>query len=236
MPENYYIILGIPADSTPEDIRCAYRRLAKELHPDHYGDNREPFLKVQEAYAVLSDPARRRAYDKSLRKNRSSSHHPKRPRPQRPYRRGDMEPLIPDQGPAYAGGSSIGASFQGHRPSGESLLERLSGNFAGRARFKREMPENPTVVITLTPAQAASGGRVHLHIPAGRRCPVCNGQGGAGFECFWCRGRGYPAGVRPILISYPPNVADNHRVRISLDSSGIHNLYLTVIFRIGEML
>ena len=64
MPKNYYIILGIPSKSSQEEIKSAYRRLAKEFHPDRYGDNNSPFLNVQEAYSVLSDPVRRRAYDR----------------------------------------------------------------------------------------------------------------------------------------------------------------------------
>ena len=64
MAKNYYTILGILPTATPEDIRGAYRKRAKELHPDHYGKNSSPFLEVQEAYGVLSDPKHRRKYDR----------------------------------------------------------------------------------------------------------------------------------------------------------------------------
>jgi len=68
MSKNYYIILGIPSDSTQTDIKAAYRRLAKEFHPDHYGESQIPFQALQEAYSVLSDPKSRKAYDDSLQK------------------------------------------------------------------------------------------------------------------------------------------------------------------------
>ena len=69
MPKNYYIILGIPANSNQEDIKAAYRRLAKEYHPDYYGENYAPFQVLQEAYSVLSDPLQRKkgGFDKVLK-------------------------------------------------------------------------------------------------------------------------------------------------------------------------
>ena len=66
MAKNYYIILGLNRDASDEDIRSAYRRLAKEYHPDHYGRDSGPFLQIQEAYGVLGDPVRKRCYDVSL--------------------------------------------------------------------------------------------------------------------------------------------------------------------------
>lgn len=59
MPKSYYIILGIPASSTQEDIKSAYKRLAKEYHPDRYNQGHSPFQNIQEAYSVLSDPSQR---------------------------------------------------------------------------------------------------------------------------------------------------------------------------------
>jgi len=59
MPKNYYIILGISTDSSQQEIKSAYRRLAKAFHPDIYKEKHSPFPVIQEAYAVLSDPQRR---------------------------------------------------------------------------------------------------------------------------------------------------------------------------------
>lgn len=70
MPKNYYLVLGITSDATLDDIKEAYRRLAKEFHPDHYGDNHSPFLAIQEAYSVLSDPVRRRTHDLLVRQQK----------------------------------------------------------------------------------------------------------------------------------------------------------------------
>ena len=63
---THYEVLGLPATASADEVRHAYRRLAKKFHPDRAGDSAQ-FQLVTQAYAVLSDPARRAAYDRSLR-------------------------------------------------------------------------------------------------------------------------------------------------------------------------
>jgi len=65
---NYYARLGIPIDATPEEIRRAYRDAALRLHPDvsQAPGRTDLFIKVQEAYEVISDPSKRAAYDATL--------------------------------------------------------------------------------------------------------------------------------------------------------------------------
>ena len=63
---NYYHVLGVPREASQEEIRQAYRRLAKERHPDHTSGSSEEFSLLQEAHAVLSDPNRRRQHDEAL--------------------------------------------------------------------------------------------------------------------------------------------------------------------------
>src|SRR5690242_21440897 len=64
MPRDYYVVLGIAASATAEEIHAAFRRRSKELHPDIAGGDSGPFLELQEAYSVLSDPVQRRGYDR----------------------------------------------------------------------------------------------------------------------------------------------------------------------------
>src|SRR5918999_154709 len=63
---NYYQVLGVPREASQEEIRAAYRTLAKDRHPDRAGGSTEEFSLLQEAHAVLSDPNRRRTHDEAL--------------------------------------------------------------------------------------------------------------------------------------------------------------------------
>jgi DnaJ-class molecular chaperone len=66
MPRDYYEILGVQRDANKAEVKTAFRRLARELHPDvndHDPEAEEKFKEAAEAYEVLSDPERRRAYD-----------------------------------------------------------------------------------------------------------------------------------------------------------------------------
>jgi DnaJ-class molecular chaperone len=66
MPGDYYEILGVQRDANKAEVKTAFRRLARELHPDvndHDPEAEEKFKAAAEAYEVLSDPERRRAYD-----------------------------------------------------------------------------------------------------------------------------------------------------------------------------
>jgi DnaJ-class molecular chaperone len=66
MPRDYYEVLGVGRDANKAEVKTAFRRLARELHPDvndHDPEAEEKFKAAAEAYEVLSDPERRRAYD-----------------------------------------------------------------------------------------------------------------------------------------------------------------------------
>lgn len=125
MAKDYYVVLGLTVDATPAQIKQAYRRKALELHPDHYGPDVEPFLEVQEAYAVLSDPRRRDAYDRSVQQARRikvrSAAAPDIIGPRRP----PAEPLVPQQAPLDWGDVPIPESSWTFFQSFDEIFSRL---------------------------------------------------------------------------------------------------------------
>jgi len=235
--KNYYLILGLKSDATDEEIKTAYRRQAKELHPDYYGENCEPFLALQEAYAVLSDPQRRRDYDRQLRARHSQRSVRTAPSQSRRVDDTEIEPLIPDQPPIDLGDIFLTHFFVTYFPSFEELFNRFWSNFTETSRPKAERMESIQLEISITPLQAFRGGTLQIMIPAEVQCPTCHGQGGVGFfECWRCEGEGRVLIQQPLTISFPAGIRDNYVEKVPLKQFGIHNFYLTIHFRVSEEL
>ncbi|POC79397.1 molecular chaperone DnaJ, partial [Vibrio vulnificus] len=72
---NHYEVLGVSRDATGEEIKKAYRKLARQYHPDVYDgdDAEEKFKNVSHAYEVLSDPQKRQVYDTTGNENGTQS-------------------------------------------------------------------------------------------------------------------------------------------------------------------
>lgn len=105
--QDHYELLGVDADAGHEEISRAYRRQARDSHPDtHPGDPsaEERFKRVREAHAVLSDPARRRQYDRDRRRGQAEPGHGPRVRFGR-----DGVQRQPSRWPAAGFGSDRGA-------------------------------------------------------------------------------------------------------------------------------
>jgi len=183
---DYYEILGVGRDATQKQIKDAYRRLARKLHPDVNPDPTaaEQFKEVGEAYAILSDDQKRAQYDRF-------GHAPFQPGGQygpAGFPGGmtiDLEDLFGPRGRAGAGG--FGDIF-------EDLFGAARGGVrAGRTRAARRGADLQ-FVVDLTLEEVAKGIKKNLRFRRHVICPTCNGSGGApGTQpatCPVCSGRG----------------------------------------------
>jgi molecular chaperone DnaJ len=195
--KDYYAALGVPKDAKAADIKKAYRKLARELHPDANPDNpkaEERFKEVSEAYDVLSDEAKRREYDEARELFASGGF-------RMPGGAGgfDTRDLFGGGGGANLGdlfGNLFGGGGGRRTPQprrGQDLESTVTIGF-------REAVEGVTVPVRLATEQPCSacrgtGGKDGVV----RTCPTCHGQGqtsrnAGGFAfaepCRTCRGRG----------------------------------------------
>ena len=165
MANDYYATLGVARDATPEEIKRAYRRLARELHPDINPDaeTQEKFKEVTAAYEVLSDPEKRQMYDLGA--------DPRSPGGGGPF------------GPGAAGfgfGDIMDAFFGG------------TGSRGPKPRVRRG--QDALIRVTIDLSEAAFGAVKEIQVDTALVCPTCTGTGTAeGYEateCSMCRGRG----------------------------------------------
>ncbi len=237
MPGKYYIILGVPATSSQDDIKAAYRRLAKEFHPDCYQRGRAHFQKIQEAYSVLSDPVKRRVYDdqsharKAAIKKRAGGI---RVESMNSRRAVEPEPLRPGQVPAGPDEMVWGPTSHQHLRPIDTLFERFFRNIIDRREDAGGSVRQVSVEVRLSPEQASRGGRVRIKVLVEVPCVSCAGYGIRYRTCLRCNGLGFKTGEYPVEISYPPGVSDYDNMPVSLNRYGMGTLNLLVRFRVSQ--
>jgi molecular chaperone DnaJ len=218
MKKDYYLILRLTPEATEREIRSAYRRLAIELHPDISGLSSEPFLELQEAYSVLSDPMRRAVYDRKPEEIPIRRTGPVRPARPMPMRRQSAEALSPVR-PWDRSHSGWRQTFH---PSFSEMVESLWSDFQFTARRKAERSQSLIVDVALSPGEAFLGGRVRILVPVRVLCPSCHGRGYTGpYQCSRCEGDGALMDEYPLTISYPARLQQDYLVRLSLDDLGV---------------
>lgn len=228
MPKSYYAILGLTSNASSEAVRSAYRRLAKQYHPDVSPAHRGAFQDIQEAYSVLADRSRRETYDEALRDIQSRRRRRAAAYPQ-------PEPLIPEQRPADMGDISPIRSFETIHPSFDQVFDWLWSNFRSLSTTKAQAARSLTLEIPITRQQARTGGHARILVPARATCPVCHGHGGISYyECTRCGGEGMISGEYPVAVAYPAGLVEDHSVLIALNRFGIRNMCLTVNFRLTD--
>ncbi len=189
MAEDLYKVLGVAKTASEEEIKKAYRKLARKYHPDRNPDDKaaeEKFKEVQGAYDTLSDPEKRKVYDAG----------------------GGFGPFGAGQGPnPFAGGSQ--GNFGGIDLG--DILGGMGGMFGRGGR--RPQPQQVRgrdleTEVSLSFDQAVNGAQVSVTVPKEERCPTCHGSGAKPgtrpITCPRCEGTGIDAQSQGIFsISRP---------------------------------
>src|SRR5437588_1984031 len=178
---DYYQLLGVAETASTDEIKKAFRRLAKQYHPDRNPNNpqaSERFKEINEAHDVLSDPEKRKKYDTLRRYGAFAGAGSAGPRGRRESTTGRGAPDSGDFDMSDFGG----------------LGDLFSSIFGRRGAGREAEPEEIETSVTIPFRVAALGGSVPITLAMPEVCPTCGGTGAAKGAtvntCPECNGRG----------------------------------------------
>jgi molecular chaperone DnaJ len=231
MPRDYYEILGLSRDAGEAEIKKAFRRLARELHPDvnsHDPQAEDKFKEAAEAYEVLSDAERRATYDRYGHDGlRSGGYSP------------NFEGFgsVADIFEAFFGGGAFGGGRPGGPAGGgdvavgaEITLAQAAAGTQTEVTFDAiercghchgNGAEPGTPIETCPKCQGTGQLRAMTRTPFGQMvrataCDVCGGDGRVPKQpCHVCHGRGRRADRVKLAVDIPAGIEDGQRIRIS---------------------
>jgi molecular chaperone DnaJ len=239
---DYYKTLGVGKGASDEEIKKAYRKLARKYHPDRNpGDKKaeERFKEISQAHDVLSDPDKRKEYDRGGAFG------------------GFGMPGGFDPGSFGGGSGDILSNLFGGGAAGGRAGGRAGGAGAGRAQQRGRDLETE---VTLSFDQAVGGAQIPLAVPTSQPCPTCHGTGarpgttpkvcpvcnGRGIEsesqgifslsqpcsnchgsgtviedpCPTCGGSGAQRTIRRLRVNIPAGVREGSRIRLAGKGEG----------------
>ena len=182
---DYYQVLGVSKKASQDEIKKAYRKLARQYHPDRNQDDpkaEERFKQIQEAYDTLSDPEKRKQYDSG----------------------GAFAGFGAGRGP-FGGAGAPGAGFASDLGDIFSTVFNRSGREGGPQPGRGGDLE---IEVRLTFEQAIEGDQVSITVPKASTCKICGGTGAnpgtSPKVCPQCGGRGVDAQSQGLFsISQP---------------------------------
>jgi molecular chaperone DnaJ len=172
---DYYATLGVDKKATPDEIKKAYRKLARRYHPDRNPDDKRAearFKEISQAHDVLGDPEKRRQYDSG------------------------SGPFATGAGPGGGFGGFGNFDFDASS-MGDILSNLFGGSTSGRRVRTNPRPERGADLqtdVSISFDQAISGAQVPLSVPMNTTCNTCRGTGAkpgtSPSVCPRCQGRG----------------------------------------------
>lgn len=213
--KNYYDVLGVKKSASESEIKKAYRKLARQHHPDvNPGDksSEAKFKQINAAYEVLGDKEKRRKYDKYGDQWQYADQFE-----QAGYGQAGQRKTGYQQRPFYDF-SEGGTSF--HFGGGlDSLFEEIlrgggGSNFSRRSTPQRGRDTEAQVEVTLEEAYHGTNRTLNLQIE--EPCPACQGSGWMqNGPCATCRGAGAVSRTKRLEVKIPAGVRTGSRVRIA---------------------
>ena len=203
-PRDYYQILGLPKSASADDVKKAYRRLARQVHPDlHSGAKKsemeKKFKELNEAHEVLSDPEKRKKYDQ--------------------YGANWEQAEAYEQARRQAGARGGGGP---ETPFGaEGFSDIFENLFKGRGRTGNSrgfavQGEDLETEVQLTLAEVFTGVTKRMTLQEPVPCSTCHGSGAfRGRHCPTCQGQGATLRPNTIEVRIPAGVQDGTRVRVA---------------------
>ncbi len=175
MSKDYYEILSVPKNSSKDEIKKAYRKLAQKHHPDKSGGNEEKFKEINEAYYVLGDEKRRAEYD----------------RYGRVFTGAGFEGFSAQGGPASGWDfSEFGADF----PDLSEIFGEFLGFRGGESRGRKRRGRDISIDAELSFEDASFGATRKILLTKPAFCEACNGKGADKDAvlntCPYCQGAG----------------------------------------------
>jgi curved DNA-binding protein len=216
--KDYYEVLGVPRGASEDEIRKAFRKLARQYHPDVAKDKKgaeEKFKEINEAYEVLSDSGKRKKYDELGANWKQGAEF--RPPPGWQNMRGQP----------FSGRSGRGGDFEyqfggtGFSDFFETLFGSRNGRRGGFGGFtedeqfaERGRDVEGDIMVTLE--EAMKGSVRAINVQRATECQQCGGSGARGQHvCNVCAGSGQVAKSETYQVRIPPGVSEGQKLRIA---------------------
>lgn len=241
--KNYYDVLGVDSTVTTDELKSAYRKLARKYHPDIAGeDGVEKFKEITEAYETLSDETKRKRYDilrGIFNYNKSTTDKTTQREAQKAYNQAkNQEDLIKEANKNYNQNAKQESS---KTQDFSDILNDFIDGFKNQQKQKKETHkavngDNITTDVVITMLEAMNGVSKTVNVLSTQECTNCHGRKFAnGYNCPVCDGLGTVSQHKKITVKIPANVKPNSKIRIPSEGNpGMYggkngDLYLNVV-------